>query len=294
MSSHQSKTNSGHPLVKYLARAFIRRQSKVFLTEYPQLAVYSFDLITNEILINGIFENEFLDALEINVFSKLKKREICLDIGANIGNHSIFFLRHFSRVYAFEPNPRALRLLYLNVESLPNISVFPIGLSDSKRKIVLSEVPGNLGSARAIDSAGCNSQTVDVSPLDAVTGIGADGHVDFIKIDVEGHETSVIRGACELLRRDGPVLAIELLNKTLSEAEPPIIREIRGLGYKYFYEFVPDGVLARFPRRVWKLSKVFAGLFFGKTLNIHRRIRPIDVFESHNYPMVICSRTPLT
>jgi FkbM family methyltransferase len=283
-----------HPLIRYLARSFIRRQSRAFLAEHTQLAVYSFDLITNEILINGIFEREFLEGLAINVFSKLKSKEVCLDIGANIGNHSVFFSHHFFSVYAFEPNPRALRLLYLNVESLPNISVFPTGLSDSKRKIVLSEVPGNLGSARAIDSARCDSQAVDVSPLDAVIGIDADVHVDFIKIDVEGHEISVIRGAHNLLRRDAPVVAIELLNKTLSEAEPLIIVELRGLGYKYFYEFVPNGVLARFPRRVWKLSKVFAALFFGKTLNIHRRIRRIDAFESHNYPMVICSRTPLT
>jgi FkbM family methyltransferase len=149
----------------------------------------------------GRYEEEYLTVLA----SFRRPDSVFLDIGANLGVFSLRlapFLRR-GRVLALEPNPAIRELLVRSVHlnGLKHlVSVFPFGASDADRQLVLSVPEGHAGGGSvAIPGAGAGGITVDVRRLDSAF---ADlSGFDIAKIDVEGHELSVVRGMLGLLRR---------------------------------------------------------------------------------------------
>ena len=90
--------------------------------EYPSLAIFAFDHVGLAINSHGRYENDILNA----TFQFLKSKELigdgaALDVGANIGNHSVFFAKYFNKVVSFEPHPKVFKLLTINTEDLANI-----------------------------------------------------------------------------------------------------------------------------------------------------------------------------
>lgn len=134
-----------------------------------------------------------------------------VDIGANVGNHSIhagLFLGA-GRIIPFEPNPPACRLLVLNLvlNGLQDRVVFDhvgYGAADLDRDgFAMTEREKNLGAARMVPGAG------DIStrrPDDVLRGEAP----DFIKVDVEGMEMDVLRGLQKTIQRVRPVLLVEV------------------------------------------------------------------------------------
>jgi len=144
-----------------------------------------------------------------------------LDIGANIGEWTLPLARQVGpqgRVIAFEPNPALAEALRLSVavNRLAQVAVEEVALTRTPGQRDLS-IPTAQG-GRMADSGrarldGNERDAVMVSvradALDAVASRLNLGRIDFIKIDVEGHEAPVIEGGLELIRRDRPVQIIE-------------------------------------------------------------------------------------
>jgi FkbM family methyltransferase len=140
------------------------------------------------------------------------QRRIAIDIGANLGFYSMTLKNYFYKVYAFEVNPYLANQL-TNVS--PRISVFGSGLSSQKGLATLY-VPtiGNtvltgwasLHEGNCPDADGHHELSVQTETLDSYGFT----HVDFIKIDVEGHEDKVLLGARNTLIGSSPVLLIEI------------------------------------------------------------------------------------
>jgi FkbM family methyltransferase len=140
-----------------------------------------------------------------------------IDVGANVGNHTLFYARHTlaARVYPVEPNPPALCLLQRNVTANRNsrgaIDMshvrFAIGRSSGHVQIG-RELPDNLGGTsfvpQLVDSP---SQAIECVRLDELR---FEGHVGFVKVDVEGMETDVLWGAEQLIDRFRPAMAVEV------------------------------------------------------------------------------------
>ena len=84
-------------------------------TAHP-MAVFAHDYIGASINQFGVFEGEELDILFdfLEPLHSSFRAGTALDIGANIGNHSIYFADHFRTILAFEPNPTAFALLSFN------------------------------------------------------------------------------------------------------------------------------------------------------------------------------------
>jgi len=148
--------------------------------------------------------------------------KVFLDIGANIGNHTIWFADYLSSIYAFEPNPEALKLLQENVNQnrlTRKVKIFPLALSDKNGKaFFFRHNPGNLGSARIIEEDRKGALEIDVKIGDEILNSTRSIHIDFMKIDVEGHEVEVLRGLRETIRTHRPVALIEYLKKTALKA----------------------------------------------------------------------------
>lgn len=136
-----------------------------------------------------------------------------VDVGANIGNYTIAFsglVGSCGRVIALEPVPLTFGLLtqHARLSKARNVTLLNLAASD-RTHVVTMQVPlfdsglKNIYQARIGDGG---DQPVLAVPLDA---LALNERVGLIKIDVEGHELRVLRGAMALIERDRPVLIIE-------------------------------------------------------------------------------------
>ena len=83
-------------------------------SNYDPILVDAHSEIGKQIISYGFTEKHILDT----IFKKLKKTKnhICLDVGANIGSHSIFFSNYFKKIISFEPVLRTFKILQINTE----------------------------------------------------------------------------------------------------------------------------------------------------------------------------------
>ena len=135
-----------------------------------------------------------------------------VEVGANIGNHVVWYARHLapSRICPVEPNPAALTLLESNIAANgigPMIDRRGFGFGAGRgagRFRVETAAADNLGATRLIPAEDGGVETVT---LDEMMG---DTPVDFIKIDAEGMEIDVLDGAAQLIARDRPLIWVEV------------------------------------------------------------------------------------
>lgn len=158
--------------------------------------------------------------------NRLKKGgDIFIDIGANVGIFSLIASSKFRRVIAFEPVPEIYDKLKHNIEisSALNIEIETCCLSDKSTSDEIHINPLNFGgnslegfSKEYIEDSGLNGWQilkVDLEPLDKVLdqkNLEPEEKISLIKIDVEGHEESVIRGAQNTINTYLPDLFIEV------------------------------------------------------------------------------------
>ena len=135
-----------------------------------------------------------------------------LDIGANIGNHTGHFCDWARQVYAYEPNPPTYTRLetFVQTNRIANVTTVPWGLSDRNGELTINLHPGSAGTATFEPSPQAETGgTVPVRRGDSVVAAMRIMNVDFIKIDVEGHEREVIIGLGETIARNEPLISME-------------------------------------------------------------------------------------
>jgi FkbM family methyltransferase len=187
----------------------------------------------------------FYEADLLNEIKKLDLKGTYVDVGANIGNHSLFFSTHCraSKVISIEPTPRAFRYLVENVSDEANSAVEFLNCAVSDRSGLCSmDVidPYNLGRSKVV-----TGNTTSVRTLDSILEFVND--VTFIKIDVEGHEVNVLNGAKQTLERCHPVLSIE---SSTPEELQTIKTILEPLGYK-----VSSNWYGLTPTYIWKYQE---------------------------------------
>ncbi len=174
--------------------------------------------------------------------SCIKEGAVVIDAGANIGWHALYAAKLVGskgRVHAFEPNPHVRQELQRHIESnrLPNIQIWEYALSD-RRGQTQFEAPaassllagdGKIHSSST--DAAVGTVEVETIPLDE-TQIEFE-RVDFIKIDVEGHELPLMRGAAETIKRFKPLVAFEFISGSDRDAKE-IADLLRPLGYEFY------------------------------------------------------------
>jgi FkbM family methyltransferase len=156
----------------------------------------------------------FFEAMELEELRKVVEPGAhIVDIGANTGNHTIFFAGPMkaASVLPFEPLPAAADSLRAGVarNGLKNVDLSRLGIGVSDRegraKLVFSG-RGGLGATSLEPDPGGE---ISVATLDSMVS----GRVDLLKIDVEGMEMSVLAGSRELIRRWKPLIFIEIANR---------------------------------------------------------------------------------
>jgi len=180
-----------------------RGQKYHFMIDNPS------DVIQRDHNRGRFYELEELEYLK----SVIPPKSIVIDIGANIGNHSIYFglVCRAEMVIPFEVNEEAIRLFNRNIErnNAGNIDLSFLGLALGKADGFVSKRPlkqvNNLGATSFVTSS--VETEYRVKRLDDLL---INIKPNFIKIDVEGMEFDVLSGAMETIINNRPILFIEV------------------------------------------------------------------------------------
>lgn len=168
------------------------------------------EMIDAKIFVRGAFDPRGL-GLMCRIMKALNCRT-ALDIGANIGNHSAFFSDWARIVYAFEPNPPVFARLQAMVTSNGITNVIPMncGLSSDSGELTFYVHPGqaHLATLEKRDGSTEAGQVLVRVGDQVVSKLGI-RDIDFVKIDVEGHEYEALHGLRQTLARERPVLVME-------------------------------------------------------------------------------------
>jgi len=169
----------------------------------------------------------------------LRPHETAVDVGANKGSYLWSLSRAVSRgkVVAFEPQPDLAEYLRGAVvaNGLKNVRIEHLGVSERPGRLTLT-IPGDKPNSpgASFESDVCKSGRsieVGVTSLDEYFK-NTPGRVGAIKIDVEGHEIAVLRGAAELIRRDAPVIVCESESRHVAGNVEALIELLENLNYE--------------------------------------------------------------
>lgn len=158
------------------------------------------------VLTRNFFERAELANLKKNY---IRKGAVCLDIGANIGNHSIYYAKicNASRVYAFEPVGSTFDILKKNIalnHADGIIKAFNCGVSDRKKSAsIIHFARNNIGATQLAED---ENGTIRLVSLDDM----GFQHVDFMKIDIENMEYDLLCGASSFFAENKPIIFIEV------------------------------------------------------------------------------------
>lgn len=172
---------------------------------------------------------------ELRVISQLvDPGDEAIDVGANYGVYAYHLSRFASRVHAYEPNPMLAARLRKAVPA--NVTVHEAALSDvsgdaSLHVPLYADGRHMHGCAKVLQSADGDDVVVHSIKLNRLDDADV-GQVGFIKIDVEGHEESVIRGAIRLIERCKPNLLIEIEQRHIKKSVGDVVAYIESLGYR--------------------------------------------------------------
>ncbi len=185
----------------------------------------------------------YFEYVYLNLLRTLVKGGVALDVGANVGNHSHAFSAIFDQVYAFEPFEPVADRLEEKASRLANVSVnrFALGAQAATLRFT-APTTRNLGTGH-IDPEG--EITVEVVNGDNFVKESVSEPVNFIKIDVEGHELEVLQGLSETISTHRPLVIFEA-PKYLRKEPGRSVSEI----FDYFppdYEFVALKGQSTFP-----------------------------------------------
>jgi len=198
---------------------------------------------SNDIIIGRSLElyGEWAEAELRLLATTIQPGALVLDVGANIGCHTVFFAQAVGpegRVLSFEPERVLFQQLCANValNSHDNVLTFNMAVGDNGGTIPVLELDHTTrqnfgGLSLAGDSQGPAS-AVSLMRIDALQLPDC----SLIKIDVEGMELDVINGASETIERHHPVLYVE---NNIEAKSGPLIARIEELGYHLYWHFSP-------------------------------------------------------
>jgi FkbM family methyltransferase len=174
----------------------------------------------------------------------LKPSERVIDIGANRGVYAYLLTGLGARIELFEPNPACAQALASWAAQIPNVNLHTVALSDQEGSAKL-RIPVDAAGVEHDASASIEKSAIGhfrelIVPLATLDSFQL-RQVGLIKIDVEGHEYSVLQGVQQTIASDKPGLLIEIESRHADHSFLATFNWLHDQGYRSF--FLDAGVL---------------------------------------------------
>lgn len=164
----------------------------------------------------------------------LKKDSVVIDVGANVGGHTVAFANTSpsGKIFAFEPSLDTYKILVRNTKKFKNVTTFQSAISEKTGMAYFYEAydSGYSGLKNTGRKKISKVYTVPTISIDNLVKNKKLDRLDLIKIDVEGTEASVIQGARETIKKFHPIIMCEICDD--SNSSQKTIDLIKSFGYK--------------------------------------------------------------
>jgi FkbM family methyltransferase len=159
-----------------------------------------------------------------------KKDCVFIDVGANIGQHSMYASHFAKKVYSFEPIKKIYNQFFESVfeNDFLNISIWNYALGNKKEILPIYSNEINVGASSLLVSDGGRKllQNIKVEKLDDIYEKMGIEKTDFMKIDVEGFEWNVLQGAENFIKKFKPKILLEFTPSFYNKIDKSISRNI--------------------------------------------------------------------
>ena len=278
--SYLNRFSSLENLYKFPVRYILHKLSKKHIKKNNQLIVFSFDHIAHTINLDGLYEKTnlefFIEWIKSNCPSILNGT--VLDIGANIGNHSLFFSNYFNKVISFEPHPKIFKVLGLNTESKRNIEIHNFGASNKNGNNTMVENNLNMGGSRLTKNKKNTNLNVALKKLDDFCK--EHKNITLLKIDTEGHELEVLEGAIDIIKKNKPIIIFEQQKSDFTDGSSSMINFLININYSSF------GIILKGPSFGCQFPKIL-DIIFGLLFRQYIKLKIVSKIKANYYPFII-------
>jgi FkbM family methyltransferase len=198
---------------------------------FQEVRLELFNFAADQLINGSLRDHQCWEPWQLNLMRRIIKPGFtCVDVGANIGINALFMGRCCpgGRVFAYEPFGSIYHVLERNIEhnGLTNVTAINKGLSDSTSSLEMVTDMRFVGGAHVAETSFANIQNdnyalsvAQFARLDDQMREHGVRRIDFMKIDVEGHELKVLDGAEPFLRDEDLQLTIEFAPMQLYRAD---------------------------------------------------------------------------
>lgn len=215
-----NRPSEQHWLLRHLrSQLQVRIHTIRSLPTGQRIVVDPFDSVGAEICQNGCYEPETVELLR----TILGPGDVYVDVGAYIGHHvliSSWCVGAGGAVHAFEAHPRTYEVLSRNIElnrcSNVVLNNTAVGETAGTADFFLADISeaGANSLGKTVHVSDRKTLVVNVLSLDSYFASKPVSHIELMKIDVEGAELLVLRGAAQVLKRHRPILILEYSQHT--------------------------------------------------------------------------------
>jgi FkbM family methyltransferase len=228
-----------HPFKDYIVghywHWFSKRRVWVKYDQGLAMRVRLDDYVQQRIFFDRYYEKPLIEWLG----RTLTDADVFWDVGTNVGAVTLVASRRCRQVVSFEPDPRSLTTLrgHIAANHLSNVEVVPSALGERTETMVLHQAdPRNTGRTSLLRDRGPLASTVEVAVTSADEFLAAHANLapTVMKIDVEGAEHLVLRGAESLLRAGG-LRAIVFEDQGDADRRPTsreVVERLTAAGYR--------------------------------------------------------------
>jgi FkbM family methyltransferase len=176
---------------------------------------------------------------QLAVLSHCSVRRVAVDVGGHIGTWSWNLSAVFGMVHAFEPVKEHRLCFVKNLEGVNNVKLYGVALGAAPGEITIKTTKGSSGDSQVHPGQGIEMKTLDSFEL---------FDVNLIKIDCEGYEENVLRGAAETIRQSQPTIVVEQkrdMAERFGLEKLGAVHLLESWGYKVVQEYSGDFIMRK-------------------------------------------------
>jgi len=190
----------------------------------------------NKLVLHG--RQAYQGKKQLAALTYCKKRRAAVDVGGHVGLWSYNLAHEFGAVFAFEPVAEHRACFERNMLGIgQHVHLHAIALGAAESSVAMWSEPGSSGNTQVSGAGEIPMKTLD--SLDLVD-------VDFMKLDCEGYEENVLKGATKLIAKYEPVICVEQKRDMASRfglAPQGAVRFLEKLGYRVAAEISGDYIM---------------------------------------------------